>query len=355
MLTSNFDLLYGSDGEAQGPWGEAGTAPDGTARARSVHGGGPVADLKVVYVVGPGRSGSTLLADVLAQSPTVVHVGELLWYWKRREMDPPSRCGCGAELRACGFWCDVAEQSPWASDVDPAVIDRTLAELGRSVSWPAMWWQGRSGRPVWPDYAERLTQLYEAIAEVSGARVVVDSSKQPGPALVVAGLERIDARFVHLTRDPRAVVSSWRMPKPDAASPADSLEAIPPLRAALNWNSRALAAELLVAGRATPSRYRRISFESFAAAPKRGYDELMEFIDEPKSDALFLDERTVRLAPSHSIAGNPDRRAGEVREIRLDEAWRARLPRSERIVTTAISAPMMLRLGYGLSALDVRA
>jgi len=312
-----------------------------------------MADLKIVYIVGPGRSGSTLFGDVLAQSPNVVHVGELLWYWKRRQMRPPSHCGCGLALDTCPFWTSVVERSAFASDIDTPLIDKIFSNLGSSRRWPGLWWQGRSGQMVWPNYGERLAELYQAIADVSGATVVVDSSKQPGPALVVANLDGVDARFIHLTRDPRAVVRSWKTAKFDDVSPADSLEVIPPLRATLNWNARAFGAEVLVARRAAPGRYKRIAFESFVDAPQQRYVELMEFIGEPAASSFFVDERTVRLAPSHTIAGNPGRRAGAPREIELDQAWRTELSGRERLAIAAVSAPMMIKFGYNLASTNI--
>jgi hypothetical protein len=308
-----------------------------------------MADVKVVYIVGPGRSGSTLFADVLAQSPNVVHIGELFWYWKRRQMVPPSLCGCGHPLNECPFWNAVAERAAAATNIDPALVDEIFG-LASSRRLPGLWWKGRSGRAALPGYGERLSELYEAIAEVSGASVVIDSSKQPGPALVVASLDSIDASFIHLTRDPRAVVRSWKTPKIDEVSPVDSLDAISPVRATLNWNAGAYGAELLVARRAAPGRFKRIAFESFVAAPQERYVELMEFIGEPAVTSLFVGERTVRLSPSHTIAGNPGRRAGDRRDIVLDEAWRTELSATERLAIVAVSAPLMRKFGYDLKS-----
>ena len=311
--------------------------------------GAGVANLKVVYIVGPGRSGSTLLGDILAQSSDVVHVGELFLYWKRREMMPPSRCGCGRPIPECPFWTAVTDYSHWATDVDSAMADE-IYSLGSSRHWPMLWWQGRSGQEVWPNYGDRLAKLYEAIAEVSGARVIIDSSKQPGPALVLANLKGIDPYFIHLTRDPRAVVRSWKTAKHDAVSPADALEALPPIRVTLNWSARALAAELLVASRARPRGYKRLAWESFVKSPQATYRDVMRFIGEPPSSSAFVDDHSVHVQPSHTIAGNPGRREGGVRKICLDEAWREELTSKERVAIAAASAPMMLRLGYPLDS-----
>jgi hypothetical protein len=308
-----------------------------------------VTDLKVVYIVGPGRSGSTLFGDILAQTPSVVHVGELFLYWKRRTLVPASRCGCGLPIPECPFWTSVTEYSKWATDVDVEMADEIYA-LGSSRHWPGLWWRGRSGQEIWPNFSDRLAKLYEAIAEVSGARVIIDSSKQPGPALVLANLEGVDPYFIHLTRDPRAVVRSWKTAKHDALSPTDALEALPPVRVTLNWSARALAAELLVASRAGPTNYKRLAWESFVQSPREAYRDIMQFIGEPPASSAFVDDHSVQVAPSHTIAGNPGRREGGVRRISLDETWREELTSKERVAIAAASAPMMLKLGYPLDS-----
>jgi hypothetical protein len=62
----------------------------------------------VLYISAWGRSGSTIIDNVLGAYPEVVSVGELhhLWgrglLWKRG-------CGCGKPVRSCPFWADVLD------------------------------------------------------------------------------------------------------------------------------------------------------------------------------------------------------------------------------------------------------
>ena len=58
-------------------------------------------------------------------------------------------------------------------------------------------------------HTERLGSLYRAIAEVSGARVIVDSSKHVSTALVLRRTAGVDLHVVHLVRDSRGVAHSW--------------------------------------------------------------------------------------------------------------------------------------------------
>src|SRR4028119_1802817 len=54
-----------------------------------------------------------------------------------------------------------------------------------------------------------LERLYRAIQRVSGAGVIVDSSKRFSYAVLLSLLPFGDLRVVHLVRDSRAVAYSW--------------------------------------------------------------------------------------------------------------------------------------------------
>src|SRR3989442_15817386 len=63
--------------------------------------------VKVLYIGGCGRSGSTLLDRMLGQVPGVFPLGELPHLW--RGLLHNAECGCGAPIRNCPFWLAVGE------------------------------------------------------------------------------------------------------------------------------------------------------------------------------------------------------------------------------------------------------
>ena len=98
------------------------------------------------------------------------------------------------------------------------------------------------------------------------------------------------------------------------------------------------------------TRTRLLRYEDFVAAPRAVLAELAGFAglspDLSSGDAPFLDEATVVLSPSHTVAGNPMRfRTGPV-ALRRDDAWRARLPRARRLLVSALTAPLLAHYGY---------
>ena len=60
----------------------------------------------VAYILAASHSGSTLLAMLLASHPDVCTTGEL----KAQSLGDPDkyRCSCGALIRQCEFWNDIA-------------------------------------------------------------------------------------------------------------------------------------------------------------------------------------------------------------------------------------------------------
>jgi hypothetical protein len=63
--------------------------------------------IKVLYIAGSGRSGSTFLGQVLGQVPGFCFVGETLYAW--HTFDQHRLCGCGTPLVDCTFWHAVRQ------------------------------------------------------------------------------------------------------------------------------------------------------------------------------------------------------------------------------------------------------
>ena len=64
--------------------------------------GGAPSPVRVVYVLGWYRSGTTLLGNLLGQLPGFVSVGELQALWHALS-HPESLCGCGLTLGYAPF------------------------------------------------------------------------------------------------------------------------------------------------------------------------------------------------------------------------------------------------------------
>jgi len=300
-----------------------------------------------LYLGGLGRSGTTLLERVLGELPGVCSAGELVHLWRRGVLDDES-CGCGRSFASCPFWAEVGRVAfgGWSRELAQRMeklrplVDRTRFVprlIAPRLMRPRL-------RAALREYAETWLRLYRAIDEVSGGAVVVDSSKHSSLAFVLRTEPGIDLRVVHVVRDSRGVAYSWtkEVRRPEAGEDA-LMTRYSPTRASALWVGHNVLFGLL---RLLGTRTRLLRYEDFVAAPREVLAELAGFAGLPSGDGPFVDDATVLLSPSHTVAGNPMRfRTGPV-ALRRDDAWRARLPRGRRLLVSALTAPLLARYGY---------
>jgi Sulfotransferase family len=303
---------------------------------------------RVLYVGGWGRSGSTLLSHMLGHVEGHVAVGELRYIWQGGPA-ADELCGCGKRFSECDFWQAVGEGAfgGWdAVEVDE-VLDLEATVL-RHRNMPLL-----AAPRLFPAYAAKLRRyselterLYAAILEVSGARVVVDSTKNPPYAYFLRRVGGLDLRVVHLVRDSRGVVFSWmkRMVRPEIVDADAHFEEFSPSRAAVRWTECNLAFELLRRLRTPTARMR---YESLVAAPRAEVERVFQRLDpSAPRDLAFLDEGAVDVTDQHSIRGNPMRFAHGRQRVRVDDAWRTQMQATSRRLVTLVTWPLLLSYGY---------
>jgi hypothetical protein len=307
--------------------------------------------LKVLYIGGPARSGSTILQNILGEVDGFFAAGELHYLW-RRVMEQASRCGCGSPFYRCPLWSDVLERVlsvPPASKVGVAGLRewqhatvrlRHTGQLLRQSS------HSRTSSPLQP-YARSVVRLYEAIADVTGARVIVDSSKKSSEAALLRLLPEIDSYVLHLVRDPRAVAHSWSRLKMnvDTDGRREGLPQHGALFSSLQWIQVNLMTEA-VRRRGVSGRSMLIRYEDFARAPEATVRGVVNLVNEAPRELPFLDERTVRLGINHTVWGNMDRFKTGVVTVRQDEEWKTTLSRRDRVVASAVTLPVLHHYGY---------
>ena len=308
-----------------------------------------MAKIKVLSIVGPGRSGTTVLAGILGSVEGVVDVGELRWLWRRGLIERRT-CGCGVPVDECPFWSAVLakmmagrEGTPveFAAEVAAAqnllISRRHRLRVIRSAATGTHWPPLEPVRTV-------TAHVVRAIAEVAGTRVVVDSSKRAQDAAIFAGLDDVDHYVLHMVRDPRAVAFSWgkRDKTIRVAGGTRAMGSRGLLSSVSRWMENGLGAEAL--RRHVPAdRWLFLRYEDFAAQPRAAISRILSFLGEEAALPFAADDSVV-LDVNHTVAGNPNRfHVGQVR-IRLDDEWSRRMPRHRQLLVQALTWPLRLRL-----------
>jgi hypothetical protein len=308
----------------------------------------------VLSVVGPGRSGTTILAAVLGEADGIVDVGELRWLWRRGLLERRV-CGCGLPPEECPVWSEVVAKVLAAHDLPlaefAAEVDAAQAVLASRRHRLRVLRRAASGRP-WRRLDEVRTvtkELVGAVADVTGARVIVDSSKRAQDAAVLAGLTDVDHYVVHMVRDPGAVAFSWgrRDKKVRFAEGTKDMGTRGLLSSLNRWVESWVGAAVLRTY-VPEDRWLFLRYEDFAREPRAAVARILTFLGEDPDAGPFVTDDTVELHVNHTVAGNPNRfKTGQV-TIRLDDEWTRRMPRTRRLVVRALLWPFLLRYGYPL-------
>ena len=303
----------------------------------------------VLYIGGYGRSGSTILAQTLGQLPGFVNVGELwqVWYRGLRENE---RCGCGQLFYSCEFWRAVGDEAfgGWDNvDVDKMVAFRPYLKRQRYAPHYALVAntnvRTRKMNTLLEECGPILERLYRTIQTVSGAGVVVDSSKFFSYAVLLSLLHFADLRVVHLVRDSRAVAYSWGRTKerPEVLG-GGLMPRLSPAQASQVWSIRNGSFSLL-------SNFARLRYEDFVNDPTFYLADLLirvGFDDASRGVSDVLRGREVSLSVDHTVSGNPGRfRTGSI-ELQPDEEWKVMMRSADKNVVTALTAPLLLNYGY---------
>jgi hypothetical protein len=197
--------------------------------------------------------------------------------------------------------------------------------------------------------ADHHRRIYEATGAVTGAPVVVDSSKHPALAYVLRSDPTIDLRVVHVVRDSRGVAYSWtkQVERPEARGSGSArwMTRYSPTASALLWLTHNSSTAML---QRFGTRVMLVRYESFVDEPKDTLAAIAAFagleLDDNSLD--FVEPDAIHLRPAHTASGNPLRFAAGRIEIRRDDAWHSQLPRRDRLLVSALTYPQLVHYGF---------
>jgi len=300
--------------------------------------------ISVVYVAGAGRSGSTVLDRILGTISDTASMNELNRIWLDGFVENKN-CSCGRVFKECPFWRRIiAEAFGSLSEFDGQRIHELWTAVDKSRHFLQLLspLKSASFKKDLAEYQDILRRLYFAIAKVTGANIIVDSSKIPSGALILKNIPGLDVHVIHLIRDARACVYAWQKkkqhPKHDIA-----LRQYTPLRTTMFWIMRNTFASLL----ATRLPYVRVRYEDLMKHPQREMQKLLAHLKPFAGKQLrFAADNAIELPEYHSISGNPDRFSNGVTNLRLDLEWLAKMNENTRRMTTVLAYPLLSQYGY---------
>lgn len=170
----------------------------------------------IVYIMGPGRSGTTILEILLENSPGITGVGELTHLFQDGFVDD-AECSCGRDLDTCELWGEVKQKMALSlSDSKKAV------QLFRNLDWHSGLVKAlrrSQNEDEWSHYSEINHKLFAAIEQVTDANFIVDSSKYSARALNLHRLYPQQVKVLCVLRSPEGLMHSFLKPNKEEQRP----------------------------------------------------------------------------------------------------------------------------------------
>lgn len=276
---------------------------------------GPDDALPTVFIVGCPRSGTTLLQRMLDAHPAVAVAPET--FFIRR------------------FWTHRATYGDLQRDEH---FERLLRDITATPAFDEMGLDADAFMAAAQNgersYAALFRLLLRRFADQRGATVV--GEKTPNHVLYLPTLHDFfpDARFIHLVRDPRAVVNSWRSV---------------PWSSGRVWRDTEIWVEYVAAGRAAApglgEALRVVLFEELVRAPERVLRRVCAHLTLDYDPAMVAFHK--RTPQTVNVEREPWK-ANTMQPIdpSVAERWRTALTPGQVVEVEAVAAEEMLHWGY---------
>lgn len=265
---------------------------------------------QVVYILGSGHSGSTLLDLLLGAHPQIWSCGELQSLWRYVASESRS-CACGAPVSQCSFWNEVLLR-----------LRRKNILLTKSdftcPSWRRIVLLGRRKRDsLAKAYGDVNRELFDGIAAASRKPLIVDSSKQAQRLFFLGRSKSIDLKVIHLMRDGRAVMNSFLRKYGTSHW----------WRGMYRWMSPNVMA-LMLRRQFGAERWLNVSYEALATEPEPTLQRICYFLNVVYDPTMLHFKNRI----AHNIGGNTRVLTSSLSTVQMDERWKRELKLSYRLI-----------------------
>ena len=267
--------------------------------------------MKIIYIGGYGRSGSTVLDLLLGQHKEIVSGGELVHVLKQLKQD--KICTCGEKASHCNVWrrCSQYLESQLKTSIgleELSTSKQTLESVKTLVSHLlAVKFFNPSKKDI-ERFALVEKSIDYAFREVGGFRYRVDSSKSARLATARAlSLKRFASRdvfFIHLIRDPLRVANSLKKGsnrKIEVRLPSGGTFFM--VRGLIGWGGANIVA-FLTRMKLGEKKCICIDFDEFLASPEETIQQIFKLLELKDNGVIQYLERKKNQAPLHILSGN---------------------------------------------------
>lgn len=166
----------------------------------------------LIYIIGAGRSGTTLLDILLGNAENAISLGEVNRFFKRKGLPPKREKSSGTY----SFWESIRNEIETDEYFNYELYDRIFQKNEYHFYFLKSVFKKNNKL-----YREALVKQYHILNRQTNKTVLIESSKYPTRALNIANYilsGDMDVKFIYLRKDPVKVVESFK--KKDLEQPS---------------------------------------------------------------------------------------------------------------------------------------
>ena len=308
----------------------------------------PIApDLRILYIGGYVRSGTTIIDMLLGMNPHTLAIGEVnIIFRQLAKIDNPIKCSCGKLLRDCALWSPVMERFHAALPV--MTLEQADMITRKVETYPE---RLRDASYYWEDYVQIWRVMFAAIAEVSGASVIIDSSKT-GRHSLCRPLSLAQAGFhvslLQMLRDPRAVTwSKLRREIDKGKLNGKAAMFAAAFMSGFHWSITNVSTSWQYGGGKNLPYY-EMRYRDFMDQPNEKLRDVQEAFDLDFSRSLEIVETDGEIESGHLASGNEIRFQTPLHLRLQPPTWKTALSTPAKL-GVLVSAPVARFYGYHLT------
>jgi len=163
--------------------------------------------IHILYIMGTGRSATTIQEVLLANNPDMIGIGEFTHFF-HDGLIQHSDCACGKTVDICNFWSPIIQQAQWQKQ-QVGTLNELFGSIASHKNFLFHYMQGIDSDAM-EQYSQHNRHLFEAVASTSNTHYIIDSSKYAGRALALARLFPASVSIICMTRSPEGLLTAFR-------------------------------------------------------------------------------------------------------------------------------------------------
>lgn len=249
--------------------------------------------IKLIYIGGIGRNGSTLLGRILGEHNNVINIGEALNFMMNsqlRNRHINRELSSGNKIESSIMWSEVFDKCGFSfisDDIDILLFEGNSKKLETLI-------ENKDPRII--QVTEKVNRFLQVVKEVNQCSIIVDTSKNANIPLIVNACQDVDIYIVHLVRDIVDAVASRSKAKA-------YLNKVNFVRMTFRW---------IIKNNATANLGRKMHlkttyFDDLCKSPYNFIASIFDFTGAKIKPKEELKSNNITFNIQDMIAGNPDK------------------------------------------------